>query len=684
MQVLVELASHSDEVVTKEQLIHAVWSDTFVGDDSLTRCISEIRRVLEDDARAPRFIQTIPKTGYRLIAPVEVTLGAPAQSAEIATDTGAGVPQPRHTSNARLPVRFTSYRWLLGISLLFLVTLGLFIKSYRSTARVKSTAGSYTILPFTSYPGAQTQPAFSPDGKQLAFVWSGDKSKNQHIYIKMIATETPLRLTSESADDFSPVWSPDGRSIAFLRDSGDDLGIYIVPALGGPSRKVFTPAAEVEWERGALSWSPDGKTLVFPDGKSSASPSSVYALDLPTGNVRALTKPPQFWDGDASPAFSPDGSKIAFARGIEGWVRDVYVMNAAGGNPVRLTFDERMISSLTWTADGSAIVFSSNRAGKFSLWRVPATGGAPSRLPVGSEDAFNPSIARTGEHLAYTQTTSSWSIKRVALHSSQNKAVNLWSSSQEDSAPQVSPDGRKIAFQSWRSGTQEIWVAANDGTNPVKLTSFEKSLTGSPWWSPDGTQLAFDARPEGRSHIYSIRLEGGQPRAVTSGAFNDIIPSWSRDGHWIYFASNRSGTWQIWKVPSAGGTPEQVTKQGGFVGVESYDAKWLYYVKSDAPGTWRIPLDVVADEQKILDQPRVDYWGYWSVTRNGIYFLNPSSSPAEIEFADLTGRHRVRIHALEQTPPPYAGLTVTPDEHSLLYSDRIEVDSHITLVNDFR
>lgn len=684
MQVLVELASHSDEVVTKEQLIHAVWADTFVGDDSLTRCISEIRRVLEDDARSPKFIQTIPKTGYRMIAPVEVKQKPRTRSADTAEGMDTGVRETQPTSNAQIPVSSKFYLSVMGVLLLCLIALALIIKSYRSATGAKSIAGSYTILPFTSYPGAQTQPAFSPDGKQLAFVWNGDKSKNQHIYIKMIATETPLRLTSDSADDFSPVWSPDGRSIAFLRDSGEELGIYIVPALGGPPRKAFTPAAEIEWERGALSWAPDGKTLIFADGKSSASPSSIYALDLSTGNARPLTKPPKFWDGDACPAFSPDGSKIAFARGIEGWVRDVYVMNTAGGDPVRLTFDERMISSLTWTADGSAIVFSSNRAGKFSLWRVPVTGGAPSRLPVGSEDAFNPSIARTGEHLAYTQTTSTWSIKRVALHSSQNKAVSLWSSSQEDSAPQISPDGRKIAFQSSRSGTQEIWVAASDGANPVKLTSFEKSLTGSPSWSPDGTQLAFDARPEGRSHIYSIRLGGGQPRALTSGAFNDIIPSWSRDGRRIYFGSNRNGTWQIWKVPSSGGMPEQVTKQGGFVGVESYDGKWLYYVKADVSGTWRIPLNAEGSEQKILDEPRVDYWGYWSLTRNGIYFLNPLSSPAILEFAGLTGQHRVRIHTLEHTPPPYAGLTVAPDERSLLYSDRTEVESHVTLVNDFR
>jgi Tol biopolymer transport system component/DNA-binding winged helix-turn-helix (wHTH) protein len=688
MQVLVELASHCNEVLSKEQLIHAVWPDTFVSDDVLTRCISEIRRVLEDDARAPKFIQTIPKTGYRLIAPVEYQVAAPAvapSSPSVATPAVIVASSPIRTkspaSSPPYPASSRQRFWLIialvGVSLVSVFLL------LRPGSRQPPPAppGSYKIVPFTSYPGAQTQPSFSPDGNQIAFVWNGEKGDNQDIYIKMIGTETPLRLTSDPAEDFSPTWSPDGRSIAFLRYSEANRGIYIVSALGGAARKVFTPVGKIEWERGALSWSPDGKYLIFPDGKSSKTPSEIYSLDLATAVAQPITKPPSRWDGDSSPAFSLDGSKIAFVRGIEGYVRDIYVMNAAGGEPIRLTFDDRMVSSVAWTADSSAIIFSSNRAGKYSLWKVSVAGGTPERLPVGSEDAFAPAVSRAGT-LAYTQTSSTWSIRRVDLKSSKTPTASLWSSTQQDSAPQFSPDGSKIAFQSWRSGSQEIWVSSSDGSSPVKLTSFEKSLTGSPSWAPDGTQLTFDARPEGRSHIYSIRLDGGLPRNLTGGDFNDIVPSWSRDGRWIYFGSNRSGPWQIWRVPSEGGSPQQVTKQGGFVGTESYDGQWLYFAKADSPGVWRTPV-TGGDEQKIVDQPRVGYWGYWCLAKDGIYYLNQSGSPMTIDFANLTGEHRFTVHVLERNPPPFAGLTVDPDGHFLLYSDQLDVGSHITLVEGF-
>ena len=668
MQVLVELASHSDEVLSKERLIQAVWAGTFVSEDVLTRCISEIRRVLDDDARAPRFIQTIPKAGYRLIAPVEFpresTLTTSAQSPPTTAPHSAA-------------------RKLLAIALFVFLIAAALIVIWKSRSKAPLPT-AYTILPFTFYPGQQTQPSFSPDGTQVAFIWNGGRDEHQHIYVKLIDAETPLRITNDAADDFSPTWSPDGHSIAFLRFENEERGIYIVPALGGTPRKVFTPMERIEWESGALSWAPDGKQLVFSDGKTSTSPSLIYSLDLTTGTAHAITSPPASWDGDASPAFSPDGSKIAFARGVEGWVRDVYVMSASGGSPVQLTSDGRMTASLAWSGDGNSIVFSSNRAGKFSLWRVPATGGSPERLPVGSEDAFSPTISRKGGHLAYIQATSNWSMKRLLLHTPKAKIETVWSASEQDSAPQISPSGQRIAFQSLRSGTQEVWVADMDGGNPVKLTSFGKSLTGSPSWSPDSMQLAFDARPEGRSHIFTIRLDGGQPRPLTTGAFNDIIPSWSRDGRWVYFGSNRSGAWQIWRVDSSGGEPVQVTKQGAFMGAESPDGKYLYYAKSDTPGIFRVALDGSLDEQRVVDQPRADFWGYWALGKTGIYFLNQSSSPMTIDFATLSGDHREHLATLDHAPQPYAGITVASDEKSLMYSEQTQADSHITLVNGFR
>lgn len=700
MQVLVQLATHSNEVLSKNQLMHAVWPDTFVGEDVLTRCVSELRRVLDDDARSPRFIQTIPKTGYRMIAPVTLTRepGSSAlgnldqQAQEVSSGNSASAASllkpTEKVDDASIPQKAFRFLWVMasaGIVILILAVVAVMLYRWGSqkTASIIP-EGGYRTVPFTSDQGAQVQPAFSPDGNQVAFAWSGPKGSNRDIYLKLLDSENPLRLTSDAADNYSPVWSPDGRSIAFVRNSDNDRGIFIIPVIGGPARKIYTPKGTIEWDRATLSWSPDGKRLIFPDGKSASTPSSIYALSLDSLEAKAITSPPKYWDGDMGPAFSPDGTKVAFLRGTDAAVRDIYIMDTTGGEPRRLTQDDRYVNAVAWTRDSSALVFSSDRRGKFSLWRIAVSGGSPVRLPVGGEDAFSPAIAPQGNRMVYAQSSSKWSIMRMKLSQASLKEppAPLLSSTQQDSAPQLSPDGTHIAFQSWRSGTQEIWICSSNGSELAKLTSFERSLTGSPAWSPDGKQITFDSRPKGHSHIFVIDAEGGIPRQITDGDSNDIVPSWSRDGHWIYFGSNRSGEWQVWKVPATGGEAQQVTHKGGFVPMASLNGNYIYYARADAAGIWRIPVGG-GDEVQIAPQPRVGYWGYWTVAKQGLYYLNSTTTPNTIDLATPDGKV-VHVRTLKGTPPPFAGITVSPDGQSLLYTDLTEVGSHITLVENFR
>jgi Tol biopolymer transport system component len=155
------------------------------------------------------------------------------------------------------------------------------------------------------------QPAFSPDGHQLAFVWTGEKDDNPDIYVKLIGEgHTPLRLTSDPAVDEHPAWSPDGQRIAFVRFSQDVPTVFVISALGGKERKL----AQMGCGGGRLSWSPDGKFLVMPACVFSQETLAIFLISAASGETRQLTSPPRGSNGDSSVVFSLDGRSVVFVR----------------------------------------------------------------------------------------------------------------------------------------------------------------------------------------------------------------------------------------------------------------------------------------------------------------------------------------------------------------------------------
>ncbi len=560
---------------------------------------------------------------------------------------------------------------LAGVFLL--TTIGLTIAYFRRPTFFTR------IVPFTSFTGQKSRPVFSPDGNQVAFYWDGDNGNEPGIYVKLIDAGTLLRLTALSgAGEADLAWSPDGRAIAFVR-RGNGGGIFSVPALGGPERKL------TDWA-GDFAWSPDGKTLAISNRDSSESPFNISLLVLGTGETRKLTTPPTGSFGDTAPAWSPDGQTLAFIRSPYFQVSDVYSISVKGGEPTRLTNDNlELRGSLDWTADGREIIYSSPRGGLPSLWRVSSSGGRTRRLIGIGEYAYDPSVSRQGERLAYVYRRVDRNIWLTAGPNSKAKdktPVKLIASTREEVSPQFSPDGKRIVFVSDRNGSKEIWVSSSDGQNAVQLTDFGGSQTGTPRWSPDGRQIAFDSRPEGQTDIYTISAEGGRPRRVTTENSEDVMPSWSKDGRWIYFGSRRSGDWQIWKTPAEGGQAVQVTKNGGYEAFESPDGKFVYYAKRE-PGIWKVPVEGGA-ESRVFDKGR---WGNWAVLEQGICFLNFDATPAAaIEFFNFATQQVTSLFSLEKGRTPFGppALAVSADGQRLLYWQVDQIDNDIMLVENFR
>ncbi len=545
-----------------------------------------------------------------------------------------------------------------------------------------------TLTPFTSFAGEESAPAFSPDGNQIAFAWNGEQGNNYDIYVKLVDAGTPLRLTNNPAAEFIPAWSPDGRYVAFVRYAREGSGIFMIPALGGAERQLLSAATSGLGGgfASSLAWSPDGKQLVFAASETEQTPMGLFKLSLETLEKQRLTFARADSAGDYDAAFSPDGTLLAFlaARTNTSNIGEIYLVPAAGGEPRQLTSDNKFIGGLAWSADGREIIFSSDRVGTRSLWRIPLTGGQPERV-AGGDNAVDLAVARQGQRLAFTQQVADTSIWRVELTNAMTRRgapVKLIASTRLDDSQQYSPDGTLLVFGSNRSGHEELWLCNSDGSNQTQLTNFNGPPVGSPHWSPDGKQIAFDCSREGTRDIFVIGVNGGKPRRLTPEPSDEVRPSWSRDGKWIYYGSNHLGSWQVWKAPAEGGVAVQVTKQGGRGAIEAPDGKFVYYTKDNfQTSLWRIPVEG-GEEVQVLDKVMQ---GYWDVLAQGIYFLSPQADAAAISFFSFATNRKTLLVKIDKrmhfNKPSFA---VSADGRWLTWAQVDHSERDIMLMENFR
>ena len=541
--VLAILLEHPGDVVTREELQKRLWPDTFVDvERNLNTAVNKIREVLGDSAENPRFIETLSRRGYRFIGELE----SQAQAA-VPVDPNRGW-RPRTTW------------WKIATGLLAIAVLvGGVVGVFRWPKRESRSEHEFlTPVPFTTFPGQETAPAISPDGFRIAFSWNGDPgpgAKGFDLYVKAIGSETLLRLTHHPATWISPAWSSDGTQIAFHRLSGDDMGIYVVPALGGPERKLVSTRLLVSAvmaisEFSIISWSADGKWIAYSDllpGKEGLGDIRIFFLSTDTLEARRLSNPPNCFN-TFTPKFSHNGGHFAFwcLRSMNDF--GLYSVTFPSGEPRMIATMHDFPSGLTWSADDRRLISSTISGAQGQLIDFTVADGSFRRLAFAGNSHL-PTVSQRGDKLAYSLTSSGvGSIWRRDLLHPESPAVEFVPSTSSQFDAQFSPDGKRIAFVSYRSGVQGVWASGKDGSNLVQISN-PRYQSGSPHWSPDGRKIAFDSLPTDHWQIFLADVSEGIPRALTTNVSDITRPHWSRDGKWIYFMSGQPGREGSFDVP---------------------------------------------------------------------------------------------------------------------------------------
>jgi len=628
-----------------------------------------------------RCLRKDPQRRWQNMADVKVALD------ELKEDSDSGRLQATPARARQFaPVRLV----VMAVAVVVLVAAG-----WYWLGRQRSVAPEEPMVPkpLTSYPGTETYPSFSPDGTQVAFQWCPEgwtPGQNCDIYVKQIDVEPPSRLTDTPEWELCPAWSPDGRFIAFLRQlSATKVALIIIPQRGGPERVLGESNDPQLADLGGpyLTWTPDSKGIALPWAEPARAGGGLYLISVETEEKRKLTDNGR----DTAPAFSPGGGILAFAR-VVGWGADLYLLRLGEGykpqgEPEKVPSENRYNLGVAWTPDGRDIVACDGFWSR-GLWRMAASmSGRPMRLAFASDAASVPAISRQGNRLAYAVHKFDTNIYRVDLSGpGTNPGVpfKLISSTRLDFCPAYSPDGKRIAFCSDRSGAWEFWVCDRDGSNAIQLTSLGGEDNDRATWSPDGRSIAFGLLVGGQRHIYVTSANSGIPRSLmTEHAGNSTWPYWSRDGQLIYFRSFRSGSSEIWKMPAAGGDAVQITRNSADLPQESPDGKFLYYLKGDRYpeqcSVWRMPTSG-GEETRVLDSTALD--SPYVVMEQGIYFVTPRDkrNRSDISYYDFSSHATRKIVTVQEA----AGIAVSPDGRTILCTQFDQSGSDLMLVENFR
>ncbi|HEY5851941.1 MAG TPA: winged helix-turn-helix domain-containing protein [Lysobacter sp.] len=653
MAVLLVLIEQAGRVVSRDALMAEVWPDTLPTNDVVTQAITQLRKAFDDERGNPRYIETIAKNGYRLLAPIEWLYSQGSDSNEAQADARWADPSrttskypaiaPADPTEPLAPVPFPASSMPRGnwssivavvatVSVLVAALLGWAL--FRSSDGTRNGAAATTPSishglrserPYrliTSMPGFELSPTLSPDAGMVAYVAIPEGQRATSIMVQTTEQTQPRLLTRppEGADDSAPAWSPDGRWVAFIRIAGNVCSI-----------RVVTPNARGEHEVGecdyrsppTFDWTPDGNGLLFGGMPGDRGSLGLRLLDLDSGAWRALDYDHDPDDLDSTPRYSPDGKWIVFVRNAP--LGDFWRIPAGGGKTERLSRLRADMRGWDWLPSGQALLFSVMVDGNYRIFRLDTATGET--RPMGLDDAQSPVTATARRAMAFVQRRPFFGLYRVALAHQGQGSVHvvepLFASTSSDVLPTIAPDGRQLAFVSDRSGSNGLWWG--DLTQPDTLRMMGGVRPGTryaPSWSGDSTRMLVTGVDGGGLSVLQevtpasgrvVRLELPEPDPLQARYTGDpnrlLVLSANDDGHPQLRLYDRSQ--KPWR---------SLARIGGVSNFQvDRERNRILFTRLTEGGLWQADLDLTAASVARIDEsePTSDRYRLWAVAPDG-------------------------------------------------------------------
>jgi len=566
-QALKYLVENPGRILTKDELMQAVWPDSFVTDDSLVQCLRDVRRALGDESQ--QYVKTLPRRGYLFDAAVSDRVSS---ATPIFTERVEGVKVVIEQSQQE-SLLSRNKKWVAAVSILVLLSAAgfLWLRSSRSDSR-RSRGNAFAGLAriqasqLTNL-GSVMGIAISPDGRYV--VYALEEAGRQSLWLRQIENESSQEIIPPAAIRyFQLAFSPDGNYLYYASRPTDHRveDIYRIPLLGG------TPTRLVQGVEGYFALSPDDRQICFVRDAATEEESRLMVTSF-NGEERQLATrhlPERF----RYPAWSPDGQAIVTSVGnfeASGALVQAIEVRANDGAERRLTTSLwPAIDQKVWLPDGSGLLMIAgnqvSRPYQRQIWFMSYPDGQARQLTNDVSSYICLSATRDAATVATLQTNLEAGVWLA------NLAGNSHTAKIATGAGGFSwtPDGR-IVYASHASGSKEIWIMNPDGSARRQLT-FSNGFNTDPAVSPDGSHIVFASDHDGGLNLWKMKIDGSELERLTNGEGEDN-PRFSPDGHSLFYTS--VGNWRLWPLPAEGGEPRPLGLGHSEEVNPSPDGKWL-------------------------------------------------------------------------------------------------------------